>query len=479
MGLGRVDFLEGLVVGSSREGISNAVVEGMANGECELGKEVEPSSWAWGDVFLGEDGRNDGVVSADGEVLPVEARAPDCEGVNHSEEFLLVGGIIHLRGKELLACEGDGVFVGWSLGYSSNGELGGISGDMEMASGVDDLEDRGRGDGLLEEVKNVLAVIAPIEGLVPACEFVEGVRDLEKVANEWAVIVGKAEEGTELEEGLGRGVLDEGCDLRGVHTDAFSGDNVAKVFDARSGKRTFVELGVEFLLLKDREDLANVLKPVEERPALRIQASMMKLSVAPISRRARNFTVHAPRGTEINLSWNYAVPAQAKEIMVLRRHCSKPNLTSRSCRAYSSTRSEKVVEKGLGMRVEEWVRIGSSTDGIANVVRRGANGVDCVAWGSSDGIEKVGPLEEVVTWSSRGATVDDFGHPPFGGIAEEAGSDNGKPVDKGHVVELERVLELGKEEENVLVGKAGEGHDVSGSKGTGDFPFAENDPGEV
>ncbi|GBG60336.1 hypothetical protein CBR_g4292 [Chara braunii] len=144
--------------------------------------------------------------------------------------------------------------------YGSNGKVGGISGDIEMASGVGDLEDRGRGDGLLEEVESVLVVIAPIEGLVLACEFLERVRDLEKIANERVVVVGKAEEGTKLEEGLGPRVLDEGCDLRRVHTDAFSNDNVAKVFDAQSGKRTFVELGVEFLLSEDREDLANVLK---------------------------------------------------------------------------------------------------------------------------------------------------------------------------------------------------------------------------
>ncbi|GBG75699.1 hypothetical protein CBR_g20324 [Chara braunii] len=169
--------------------------------------EREASGLAWSDIFLGDDGGDDGVVSADGEVLPVEVWAPDCEG---------------------------------------DGEVGGVSGDIEMASGVGDLEDRGRGDGLLE--------------LVLAGEFVERVRDLGKVANEWAVIVGKAKEGTELEEGLGWGVLDEGCDLRGVHTDAFSGDNMAEVFDARSGKRTFAELGVEFLLSEDREDLAEVLK---------------------------------------------------------------------------------------------------------------------------------------------------------------------------------------------------------------------------
>ncbi|GBG86550.1 hypothetical protein CBR_g41613 [Chara braunii] len=87
--------------------------------------------------------------------------------------------------------------------------------------------------------------------------------------------------------------------------------------------------------------------------------------------------------------------------------------------------------------------------------------------GAEGGSEKVGPLEEGVTQSSGGVAVADFGHPPFGGNAEEAGGGNGKPVDKGHVVELERVLELGKEDENVLVGKAGEGHDVGGSEDGG------------
>ncbi|GBG61009.1 hypothetical protein CBR_g18605 [Chara braunii] len=98
--------------------------------------------------------------------------------------------------------------------------------------------------------------------------------------------------------------------------------------------------------------------------------------------------------------------------------------------------------------------------------------------GVEGGSEKVGSLKEGVTRSSGGAAVADFSHPPFGDIAEKAGGGNGKLVDKGHVVELERVLELGKEEENVLVRKAGEGHDVNGSEGTGDFPFARNDPSE-
>ncbi|GBG89656.1 hypothetical protein CBR_g49444 [Chara braunii] len=102
----------------------------------------------------------------------------------------------------------------------------------------------------------------------------------------------------------------------------------------------------------------------------------MKLPVAPISRRALNFTVDAPRGTGMNLSWNCTDPAQAEEIIVLRRRCSRPNLMSRSCRACSSTRFVKVVADGLGKRVEEHVAVEGSSDGIGDIVGRGAGGVD-------------------------------------------------------------------------------------------------------
>ncbi|GBG59693.1 hypothetical protein CBR_g54798 [Chara braunii] len=101
-----------------------------------------------------------------------------------------------------------------------------------------------------------------------------------------------------------------------------------------------------------------------------------------VAERARNFTVDAPKETATNLSWNWAVPAQAEEIMALRRRCLRPNLTSRVCRSCSSTRSEKVME-GLGRRVVEHVAVGCSADGIEDVVGRRAGGVACDAWGVS------------------------------------------------------------------------------------------------
>ncbi|GBG93009.1 hypothetical protein CBR_g58147 [Chara braunii] len=102
-----------------------------------------------------------------------------------------------------------------------------------------------------------------------------------------------------------------------------------------------------------------------------------------MSRRARNFTVDAPKETAMNLSWNWVVPAQTEEIMALRRRCSRPNLTSRVCRSCSSTRSKKVMVEGLGRRVVEHVAVGCSADGIEDVVGRRPGGVDCDAWGVS------------------------------------------------------------------------------------------------
>ncbi|GBG59907.1 hypothetical protein CBR_g66712 [Chara braunii] len=156
----------------------------------------------------------DGVIRADGEVLLVEVRAPDFEIVDDGEELLLVGEVIHFCGKEFLVGEGNGVFARWSLGVGggfldggsfggvtremlgqddSHGEVGGVGGDVEMASGVGDLEDGGGGDELFDGIEGILAAVVPSEGFVLAGEFVERVQDVGEVADKGAVVVGKAE----------------------------------------------------------------------------------------------------------------------------------------------------------------------------------------------------------------------------------------------------------------------------------------------
>ncbi|GBG61746.1 hypothetical protein CBR_g23260 [Chara braunii] len=130
-------------------------------------------------------------------------------GVDHDEELLFIGEVIHFGGKEFLASEGDGVFAGWGLGVGrgfldggsfggdmrkilgqdgSNGEVGGIGSDVEMVSGVDDLEGGGGGDELFDGIEGVLAVVIPSEGFVLAGEFMKGVRDVREVADKEAVV---------------------------------------------------------------------------------------------------------------------------------------------------------------------------------------------------------------------------------------------------------------------------------------------------
>ncbi|GBG87109.1 hypothetical protein CBR_g44565 [Chara braunii] len=128
-------------------------------------------------------------VRADCEILPVEVRVPDFEVVDHDNELLLVGGVIHFRGKAFLVGEGDGVFAGWGLrvgrGFldggscggvtrkmlgqdGSNGKVGGFSGDVEMAGTVGDLDDGGGGNELFDGVEGVLAAVVPSEGFILA-----------------------------------------------------------------------------------------------------------------------------------------------------------------------------------------------------------------------------------------------------------------------------------------------------------------------
>uniref|UniRef100_A0A388LW39 Uncharacterized protein n=1 Tax=Chara braunii TaxID=69332 RepID=A0A388LW39_CHABU len=466
---------------------------------------------AWSDIILGEDEGDDGVVSADGEVLPVEVRAPDCEGVNHGEEFLLVRGVIHLRGKELPACESDGVFARWSLGvsgrvldgggldgvvgemlgqYGSDGEVGGVGDDIEMASGVGDLEDRGRGDGLLE--------------LVLAGEFVERVRDLGKVANERAVIDGKVEEGTELEEGLGWGVLNEGCDLRVVYTDAFSGDNVVEVGlqggvedkdvikidndtdfeevveDVVHGRlegsggigesewhleelvvpEPKAEGGLVGVLLADT-DLVEATAKVNLGKILGFTETIKELENPRYGELVRGRdgggvfrgdvmekagAGGGGRGLVMGVEESIVVKHARAEVS--RGHVGF--VGEGGCKvfvAYSFDAGDerKVGNDGGGEVVVEGADIldeavrGTGLAEVAELFKVVINGF----LGAKSGSEKVGPLEEGVTWSSGGSAVADFSHPPFGGIAEEAGGGNGEPVGKGHVVELKRVLELG------------------------------------
>ncbi|GBG59538.1 hypothetical protein CBR_g49798 [Chara braunii] len=115
---GSEDFLRGFVIGLAREGIGNtiALTRSMAAGEGKLGEKVQPAGLTRGDILFGEVTGDDGIVGANGKVLAIEVRAPDFKGIVDGEEFLLIGGIVHLNSNELLTRECDRVLVGRCFG---------------------------------------------------------------------------------------------------------------------------------------------------------------------------------------------------------------------------------------------------------------------------------------------------------------------------------------------------------------------------
>ncbi|GBG86571.1 hypothetical protein CBR_g41633 [Chara braunii] len=75
------------------------------------------------------------------------------------------------------------------LGHDgSNGEVGGVGGDVEMASGVGDLDDGGGGDELFDGIEGILVAFVPSEGFVLAVELMERVRDVGEVADKGELV---------------------------------------------------------------------------------------------------------------------------------------------------------------------------------------------------------------------------------------------------------------------------------------------------
>ncbi|GBG60160.1 hypothetical protein CBR_g3403 [Chara braunii] len=123
-----INFVRGFVIGEPGEGIDNMVafVGCMADGESELARKSNQRACHGGNGVF--------------------ARWSVRVG-----RGLLDGGSFGGVTREMLGQDG------------SNGEVGGVSGDVEMASGVGDLEDGGGGDELFDGIEGILAAVVPTE----------------------------------------------------------------------------------------------------------------------------------------------------------------------------------------------------------------------------------------------------------------------------------------------------------------------------
>ncbi|GBG67115.1 hypothetical protein CBR_g81539 [Chara braunii] len=143
----------------------------------------------------------------------------------------------------------------------------------------------------------------------------------------------------------------------------------------------------------------------------------------------------------------------AVEMMVLRRRCSLPKRTSRSCRACSSTTSEKVIVDGFGRRVEEH----EAVEGVCDVWESsGGGGVAGEVGGERivDAKWATGGTEDVTDgWAdTRDVDAGDGGGIFGGDVVEKAGAGG---AGRGLVGGVEESIVLKHAREEVSKGHVG------------------------
>ena len=79
-----------------------------------------------------------------------------------------------------------------------------------------------------------------------------------KAENEFAVVVGEADEAAHIGARRGRGPLRDGGDLAGINGNAALGDNVAEEADGGAAELAFGRLGVELVVPQRLQDHAHV-----------------------------------------------------------------------------------------------------------------------------------------------------------------------------------------------------------------------------
>jgi hypothetical protein len=229
----------------------------VADLEVILGEDVEPVDHPVGEAGLGEDVADSPVVGVDDEVTAEEIVFPDLKGLDNGEELEIMGGVAGLGGGELGGVEGDDAFrVAGALGDGGAGGVGGGVGvEGEGLGEVRSAEDGGGGEGGFEGGEGCDGGGGEWEApVVVAHECgVEGGGNGGVAADETAVVVGEAEEGSEVGDGGGEGPSDDGGDFGGVGGDTVLGDDVAYEVDGRDGKGAFGGVGKEMMVLEELE----------------------------------------------------------------------------------------------------------------------------------------------------------------------------------------------------------------------------------
>jgi len=113
----------------------------------------------------------------------------------------------------------------------TKGKVGAVAFEDKRLVRVGDLQDRCRGEGFLQVIKRSLAFGVPFKIDIFLGELVEGPRGPREVVDEAAVEFGESDELLELGQVAGGRPVRNSLDFGGIHTQAITGNEEAKVLN--------------------------------------------------------------------------------------------------------------------------------------------------------------------------------------------------------------------------------------------------------
>src|SRR5712671_2024767 len=244
-------------------GQSIGLIEGtrlVDDGKIILGEEKRPSSLTAGEFLLCSEVGEVIVVGPyfEGFRMTLEVMAESFEGVNDSEEFLVVDVVVEFGRLHGLGEESNRVPSIEEVGLFKNGtksKVTSISNDTKRKGGIREGEDRGDGKGINEGAKGRFLGCGPNVGDVFLCESKERVCNLGIILDEATIKVAKAEEGLEFLNGLWLGPFGDTRNLGRVHGNRSFRNDDAEVFDRSLVERAFLGFEEEVVFLEAGEDV--------------------------------------------------------------------------------------------------------------------------------------------------------------------------------------------------------------------------------
>ena len=164
------------------------------------------------------------------------------QSIDDAEQLFLHGGVVALRRGELAAVENNQAAI--LADDATELVVTGVGVDVKRLGEVRIGEHSLAGEGLLDGVESLALLFAPDEFLCGGRDASERFHGVRSVGYESFVVVGEADEGSELFGSLRFGERKKSRDLLGLWLDSTAVEGETKVLDRRSGEESFFDMCV-------------------------------------------------------------------------------------------------------------------------------------------------------------------------------------------------------------------------------------------